>query len=515
MIKAFRTLLEIIGAEANSSSRASVANSSSLAYNSCDNSSIQSTSSSVWQHQQQYHLTGCRPNSPRIAIITSIRSNGSHSNSCFCTTGAHNCNYFKSGSNASSSNSGCGLRCSLVGGGVVCSSVKNNNCLPKCPVTSCNNMATHTHQQPSAQPFQGSRDRFGGVTVISEREGRDADTFESSLEVSLQSWQEEAVRGAWFHVHLDHAHWVPTLAKNGFEFHHGEGSLVVMVRWLPTDQPCAIPRYAHTVVGVGALVVRQETAEMLVVRERFYKLPHWKMPGGYVEPGEDLSVAAAREVLEETGVTAEFVSLIATRHTHAAAFTCSDLYFVVLMRPTTSRITMCTQELSACQWMKVEEYRKHPLVHETSRFFLECYLQAKERNVCISATPMYSSLLKRDQLIYSIDFANYVVDSSASHINEELEKESNESLRMKALTSDVAVSENTIKEQANNGNASVNDASDLDKCLTTDSSAGASISTDATCPTEVTAARDAKKIKLYQSCDGNSSRIEDASPIVK
>ena len=69
--------------------------------------------------------------------------------------------------------------------------------------------------------------------------------------------------------------------------------------------------------------------------------------------GEDLSVAAAREVLEETGVVTEFVSVVAARHSHAAAFSCSDLYFVVLMRPTTALITMCTQELSACQWMQV------------------------------------------------------------------------------------------------------------------------------------------------------------------
>lgn len=37
-------------------------------------------------------------------------------------------------------------------------------------------------------------------------------------------------------------------------------------------------------MGVGAFVVNDDN-ELLVVRERFYKHPHWKLPGGYVELG--------------------------------------------------------------------------------------------------------------------------------------------------------------------------------------------------------------------------------------
>lgn len=58
-----------------------------------------------------------------------------------------------------------------------------------------------------------------------------------------------------------------------------------MYKWLPTGEVCNIPPYAHTMVGVGAVVVNDKS-EILVVREKYYTHPHLKLPGGYVEPGE-------------------------------------------------------------------------------------------------------------------------------------------------------------------------------------------------------------------------------------
>jgi 8-oxo-dGTP diphosphatase len=49
-----------------------------------------------------------------------------------------------------------------------------------------------------------------------------------------------------------------------------------------------------------------------MVRQRRHYGVHWEFPSGYHEPGESLEDAAAREVLEETGVEAEIGDLLCT-----------------------------------------------------------------------------------------------------------------------------------------------------------------------------------------------------------
>ncbi len=74
--------------------------------------------------------------------------------------------------------------------------------------------------------------------------------------------------------------------------------------------------------------------------------------------GETLSTAAIREVLEETGIKTEFVSLVSLRHMQPKAegfkgtYGCSDFYFVAYLRPTDgTEIRMCERELQDARWM--------------------------------------------------------------------------------------------------------------------------------------------------------------------
>ncbi|XP_012258068.2 nudix hydrolase 7 isoform X1 [Athalia rosae] len=251
--------------------------------------------------------------------------------------------------------------------------------------------------------FNGKKDRFNGVTVDSKSEPCDINTFTKCLKASLDQWIAEERRAIWFRVNLEHSDWIPVLTKNGFQFHHAKNEYVTLYRWLPVHQSCNVPPYAHTLLGVGALVFNENTEEVLVVKEKYSIASQmWKLPGGYVEPGEDIAIAAQREVMEETGIEAEFKQLLLFRHAHHFAFDCSDIYMVVCLTPRTLDITRCEREIAHCTWMKLEEYVNHPEVHEHNRLVARKFIELRSHKTGVVVENMIHPSLKKPVSIFSI-----------------------------------------------------------------------------------------------------------------
>lgn len=60
----------------------------------------------------------------------------------------------------------------------------------------------------------------------------------------------------------------------------------MMFNWLPENEPANVPPFAHTMIGVGAVVVNEKD-QILAVSEKNALIPNsWKLPGGYAEPSE-------------------------------------------------------------------------------------------------------------------------------------------------------------------------------------------------------------------------------------
>ena len=62
-------------------------------------------------------------------------------------------------------------------------------------------------------------------------------------------------------------------------------------------------------VGIGAVVFKEESV-LLIRRGRPPRQGSWSLPGGLQEVGETVFAAAAREVLEETGLTIQVIDLV-------------------------------------------------------------------------------------------------------------------------------------------------------------------------------------------------------------
>ncbi|KYN42320.1 Lactosylceramide 4-alpha-galactosyltransferase [Trachymyrmex septentrionalis] len=253
------------------------------------------------------------------------------------------------------------------------------------------------------QIFKGHQDHYNGITIDSVEEACDNKIFVQRLKDSLEQWIMDKRRTIWFRVHIPHTEWVPILTRHGFIFHHSKEEYVMLYRWLPTNEACNVPKYAHTYLGVGAFVFNKNTSEILVIKEKYAPTKaSWKLPGGYVEPGEDIETAAKREVLEETGIQANFKCLVSFRHGHDYYFGCSDIYMIAYLIPQNFEIDRCKREISECKWMKLSDFMQHPEVHANNKTLAAKTIDFLEHQMGIVANYGIHPITKKQICVYSV-----------------------------------------------------------------------------------------------------------------
>lgn len=194
-------------------------------------------------------------------------------------------------------------------------------------------------------------DKYDGVIVDSEKLPDNDAGFTEAIDASLSYWRSHHRRGVWLKVPIEKASFIPIATSRGFQFHHAENSYLMLTHWL-ADGENRLPANASHQVGVGCVVINKE-GHLLLVQEKSGPLRGtgiWKLPTGLSDAGEDISTAAEREVLEETGVEAKFKKLLCFRQAHNLLFGKSDLFYVCLVEPLTSDIAIQEAEIVAASW---------------------------------------------------------------------------------------------------------------------------------------------------------------------
>ncbi|KAK8717810.1 hypothetical protein V6N13_045064 [Hibiscus sabdariffa] len=252
--------------------------------------------------------------------------------------------------------------------------------------------------------LNGVEDSYGGI-IINMEEPYESEAFAFSLRASILQWKQQGKRGIWIKLPIQLVNLVEPSVKEGFRYHHAEPDYLMLVNWI-SDSTNTIPENASHRVGIGAFVVN-ENREVLVVQENngtFKGKGVWKFPTGVVNEGEDICMAAIREVKEETGIDTEFVEILAFRQSHKSFFTKSDLFFVCMLRPLTFDIQKQDTEIEAAQWMPFNEYAAQPFVQKHDAFSSVanvCLTKLETDYVGFSPIPRTTSSGKTSYLYYN------------------------------------------------------------------------------------------------------------------
>lgn len=192
-----------------------------------------------------------------------------------------------------------------------------------------------------ALPFPESSlkyDTYNGVTLDITKLSSipDATTFGIMLGIALDIWRKVGNKGIWLKIPTAQSHLIgPACTMHGFDFQHAEHGYCILTKWLPTSSVSRLPHGPTHQVGVGALVIHPISKKMLAVQERSgpaARAKLWKMPTGLTDPGEDIAVAAVRELKEETGLDCIFDRILCFRQSHGGLFGRSDLFIVCLCK---------------------------------------------------------------------------------------------------------------------------------------------------------------------------------------
>ena len=147
-------------------------------------------------------------------------------------------------------------------------------------------------------------------------------------------------------------------ARALFEWHHRHGfcsvcgtkTLVEEAGWKRRCQSCGTEHFPRTDPVVIMLVVKGDKA--LMGRQAAWRPGFWSCLAGFVEPGETLEQAAAREVFEESGIKCSAV---------ADYLFCqpwpfpSSLMIGMILEAENEEVTVDTSELEAARWFTREE----------------------------------------------------------------------------------------------------------------------------------------------------------------
>lgn len=195
-------------------------------------------------------------------------------------------------------------------------------------------------------------DKFNGIIINKEELPSDVDTFKTELAEIISFAKTENKNIIWLTLPIHFSCFVPLATEFGFVFHNCLEQELTLILKAPTTT--FIPFIPTHTLGAGA-IVKNQSGQLLVIKE--HGMNGYKLPGGHIELGEKIETAITREVFEETGVKAEFQSILGFTTRHPFQFGKTNMYLVCRLNAASETIQIQdTDEIADAKWLDVSEY---------------------------------------------------------------------------------------------------------------------------------------------------------------
>lgn len=140
---------------------------------------------------------------------------------------------------------------------------------------------------------------------------------------------------------------------------------------------CGYSNFFGPVGAVAALVVDVENQLLFVRRAREPGKGKWGLPGGFVDQGESLETALAREIREETSLRMTQAAYLMSHPNNyeyrGIVIPTIDLFFVCQVAET-SGVTLQRSELEHYEWVRPGETHLNSMAFHSNRVAVEKWL---------------------------------------------------------------------------------------------------------------------------------------------
>ncbi len=126
-------------------------------------------------------------------------------------------------------------------------------------------------------------------------------------------------------------------------------------------------------LGVGGVVFNKSGEVLLIKRDQAPARGFWSIPGGRLEPGENLASACVREFYEETNLDVEVKKVIAVVERKLEGFHYIIVDFLVELMDSEICVPRAQSDVADAKWVNLKDFNQYEIVEGLSEIILRTY----------------------------------------------------------------------------------------------------------------------------------------------